>query len=67
MKLYEVADVILKDEKSDVGAVNERRLAVVYCDINAGFEKLHGVVDELMMKLGVSTSRYHLDSNSCQG
>lgn len=67
IKLYEIADVILKDDKCDVGAVNQRRLAVLYCDVNAGFEKLHGVVDEVMLKLGVSTSRYHLDADACNG
>jgi len=66
IKLYEIADVILKDSSSDVGAINQRRLAVVYCDAQAGFEKLHGVVDLLMLKLGVSVGRYHLDAEGCR-
>ena len=61
IKLYEIADVILKDSTSDVGAVNQRRLAMLYCDVTASFEKLHGVVDTLMLKLGVSDERYYLD------
>jgi len=65
IKLYEIADVILKDSESDVGAVNQRRLAMLFSDVQASFEKLQGVLDLIMLKLGVSDERYYLDGNSC--
>ena len=65
IKLYEISDVVLQCEQSDVGAKNQRRLAVLYCDVQAGFEKLHGVVDLIMLKLGVSPTRYHLRPETC--
>ena len=65
--MYEIADVILKDSESDVGAVNQRRLAMLFSDVQASFEKLQGVLDLIMLKLGVSDERYYLDGNSCNG
>ena len=67
IKLYEIADVILRDENSDVGAINQRRVAAVISDVKAGFENLHGLLDILMLKVGVSTDRYYLDPASCTG
>ena len=38
IKLFEVADVVLKDETKDVRARNERRIAALFCSTNSGFE-----------------------------
>ena len=65
IKLFEVSDIVTKWEPSDVGAKNQRRIAVLHCDVQAGFEKLHGVLDLVMMKLGVRPTSYSLDPDSC--
>nr|XP_016448065.1 PREDICTED: phenylalanine--tRNA ligase beta subunit, cytoplasmic-like isoform X5 [Nicotiana tabacum] len=38
MKIFEVGDVVLLDGTKDVGAVNRRHLAALYCGANSGFE-----------------------------
>lgn len=55
MRTFEVSDVAFKDEESDPErcAVNERRVAAVYCDKSAAFEVIHGLLDRLMRSLDV--------------
>lgn len=67
-KLFEISDVVLRDDSFDVGARNERHLCAVFCNKNAGFEVVHGLVDRIMMLLNVpwdkekSGTGYHLRS-----
>ncbi|XP_063991545.1 phenylalanine--tRNA ligase beta subunit [Diachasmimorpha longicaudata] len=56
LKLFEVSDVVLKDQKSECGARNERRLCAVYCNKSAGFEIIHGLLDRTMQLLEVPWS-----------
>uniref|UniRef100_A0A1I7V0Z4 phenylalanine--tRNA ligase n=1 Tax=Caenorhabditis tropicalis TaxID=1561998 RepID=A0A1I7V0Z4_9PELO len=51
LKLFELQDVILKDEK--MGARNERRLAAVYYNKAAGLEIIQGFLDRMMRMLNV--------------
>lgn len=52
MKLFEVADVVLADPKTDVGARNERHLAAIYFGKQtSGFETIHGLLDRVMQVL----------------
>ena len=54
LKLFEVGDVVVQDETSDVGARNERRLVAVYANSKgAGFEVIHGLLDRVMTEMGV--------------
>ncbi|KAL3288548.1 hypothetical protein HHI36_002987 [Cryptolaemus montrouzieri] len=53
LKIFEVSDVVLRDETAEVGARNERRLCAVNCNKNAGFEIVHGILDRAMMVLEV--------------
>lgn len=71
LKLFEVADVVLRDEQSDSGARNERRLCVLYYNRSSGFELVHGVLDRVMQVLeipyaaGAGKSKgYHIRGNS---
>jgi phenylalanyl-tRNA synthetase beta chain len=48
-KLFECSDVVLLDSNEDVGARNERRLAIIYCGATSGFEYIHGMVDRIML------------------
>ncbi|CAG9857387.1 unnamed protein product [Phyllotreta striolata] len=57
IKLFEIADVVLKDPETEVGARNERRICAVNCNRNAGFEIVHGLLDKIMSLLEVSWSR----------
>ncbi|KAK9227108.1 hypothetical protein WN943_012157 [Citrus x changshan-huyou] len=52
IKIYEVGDVVLLDEKKDVGASCRRRLAALYCGANSGFELIHCLVDRIMEVIG---------------
>ncbi|CAG4982777.1 unnamed protein product [Parnassius apollo] len=51
LKLFEISDVVLKDESSETGARNERRLCALYCGRAAGFQFVHGLLDRLMALL----------------
>lgn len=54
LKLFEISDVVLKDDDKDIGARNERRLCVVNCNKTPGFEIIHGLLDKVMTSLNVS-------------
>uniref|UniRef100_A0A5K3FVX1 phenylalanine--tRNA ligase n=1 Tax=Mesocestoides corti TaxID=53468 RepID=A0A5K3FVX1_MESCO len=54
LKLFEVQDVVIKDDNKDVGCRNNRRVCAVYCNKTSGFEIIHGVLDRLMQVLEVT-------------
>lgn len=56
IKMFEISDVVLKDENMEVGARNERRLCAVNCNKSAGFEIVHGLLDKVMSVLEVPKS-----------
>uniref|UniRef100_A0A8C2EIZ4 Phenylalanine--tRNA ligase beta subunit n=1 Tax=Cyprinus carpio TaxID=7962 RepID=A0A8C2EIZ4_CYPCA len=65
LKLFEISDVVLKDETKDVGARNNRRLCAVYYNKSPGFEVIHGVLDRVMQLLDVKPGRnqgYHIQA-----
>eukprot|EP01089_Gocevia_fonbrunei_P018812 TRINITY_DN6465_c0_g8_i1.p1 TRINITY_DN6465_c0_g8~~TRINITY_DN6465_c0_g8_i1.p1 ORF type:complete len:576 (+),score=127.87 TRINITY_DN6465_c0_g8_i1:43-1770(+) len=53
IRIFEISDVILKDDKNPVGARNERRLCAMYYNKVSAFEVVHGLLDRLMLVLGV--------------
>ncbi|XP_017140985.1 phenylalanine--tRNA ligase beta subunit [Drosophila miranda] len=53
LKLFEISDAVVADEKTEVGARNERRLCAVNCNKTAGFEVVHGLLDRVMQLLSV--------------
>jgi len=53
LKLFEISDVVLKDETKDVGAKNERRMCAVNCGKTPGFEIIHGLLDRVMQILEI--------------
>lgn len=55
VQLFEISDVVLKDEANDVGARNERRICAAYMGPTAGFEVVHGLVDRIMQLLEVKS------------
>ncbi|KAJ7990597.1 hypothetical protein DPEC_G00302050 [Dallia pectoralis] len=65
LQLFEISDVVLKDETKDVGARNNRRLCAVYYNKSPGFEVIHGLMDRVMELLGVKPGRdegYHIQA-----
>jgi len=54
IKIFELSDIVLQTDKTDVGACNQRDICALYCNNSAGFEVIHGLVDRVMEKLGVS-------------
>lgn len=53
IKVFQIADVVFQDPSTDVGARNERRLSAVICDLNSGFEVIHGLLDRVMQMVGI--------------
>ncbi|KAL7400316.1 hypothetical protein ABVT39_010109 [Epinephelus coioides] len=65
LKLFEISDVVLKDENKDVGARNSRRFCAVYYNKSPGFEVIHGLMDRVMQLLEVRPARgdgYHIQA-----
>ncbi|KYQ51270.1 putative phenylalanyl-tRNA synthetase beta chain [Trachymyrmex zeteki] len=55
-KLFEVSDVVLRDNTAEVGARNNRRLCAVYANKSSGFEIIHGLVDRVLLLLEIPWS-----------
>lgn len=53
LKMFEVADVVVKDDREERRARNIRRTGALYCGKKAGFEIVHGLLDRLMLMLDV--------------
>uniref|UniRef100_A0A3Q3LWI0 Phenylalanine--tRNA ligase beta subunit n=1 Tax=Mastacembelus armatus TaxID=205130 RepID=A0A3Q3LWI0_9TELE len=65
LKLFEVSDVVLKDETKDVGARNSRRFCAIYYNKSPGFEVIHGLLDRTMQLLEVKPALgdgYHIQA-----
>lgn len=61
LKVFEVSDIVVKDDTVERRARNERHVAAVYCSKTSGFEHIHGLVDRIMTMLHVpldSTNGY---------
>ena len=56
LRLFEASDVVLPSPDSATGSSNARRLAAVYVARESGFEIIHGLLNRLMDKLGVSVA-----------
>lgn len=52
IKIFEAGDVVVLDDAKDVGAVNRRHLAALYCSSKSGFEVIHCLVDRIMEVVG---------------
>lgn len=53
MKIFEVYDVVVKDDTKERRARNIRKCAALYCGRKAGFEVVHGLLDKVMLMLDV--------------
>lgn len=53
LKIFEVSDVVVKDSSVERQARNVRRVGAIFCGRRAGFEVVHGLLDRLMLGLGI--------------
>ncbi|KAL5723425.1 phenylalanine--tRNA ligase [Ranunculus cassubicifolius] len=53
IKIFEVGDVVLLDPTNDVGAVNRRHLAALYCGETSGFEEIQALVEWIMTQMNI--------------
>lgn len=55
ISLFEIGDIVLKTEENAFGAKNVRHLAAIYTNHdNSELEKVHGLLDYIMVKLNVA-------------
>ncbi|XP_046850860.1 phenylalanine--tRNA ligase beta subunit-like [Xenia sp. Carnegie-2017] len=57
LKLFEISDIVLQDEKKDVGARNHRRICVINYNKTPGFEIVHGLLDRIMQLLEIKPAK----------
>jgi phenylalanyl-tRNA synthetase beta chain len=48
LKIFEIQDIVVKDESTDTNSRNERHLAALYCSKTGGFEIIQGFLDRMM-------------------
>ncbi|KAJ3331687.1 hypothetical protein HDU76_002489 [Blyttiomyces sp. JEL0837] len=54
LKIFEVSDVVFKDDSVERRARNQRNLALMYVNIKtSGFELVHGMLDRVMLALNI--------------
>ncbi|GAA5885869.1 hypothetical protein JCM5296_000171 [Sporobolomyces johnsonii] len=53
LRIFEVSDIVVKDPREERQARNVRRVGSVFCGRKAGFEVVHGLLDRLMLGLGI--------------
>ncbi|KAF5641220.1 phenylalanine-tRNA ligase alpha chain [Fusarium sp. NRRL 52700] len=51
MKIFEVSDVVFKDESQERKARNERHFAAAWYGRTSGFEMVHGLLDRVLLML----------------
>ncbi|PRP75071.1 phenylalanyl-tRNA synthetase beta chain-like [Planoprotostelium fungivorum] len=54
LNLFEISDILLKSEESDVGAKNQRNLCAVHVAQTSRFDVLHGLLDSVMNNMGAT-------------
>ena len=61
LRVFECSDIALKDASVERQSRNERHLGAVYCARRASFEIVHGLLDRIMLILGLSKT-YRLEA-----
>lgn len=51
MRIFEVSDVVFKDEQAERRSRNERHFAACWYGKTSGFEQVHGLMDRVMLML----------------
>jgi len=66
LRLFEVSDVVVLDDKADTGARNVRKLVAVNYNKMAGLEIIHGLLDRIMVLLDVKFKDEYV-TVACEG
>eukprot|EP00842_Homolaphlyctis_polyrhiza_P001494 jgi/Hompol1/2345/HPOL_002937-RA len=53
LKVFEISDIVLRDEREERRARNQRNICALYSNKTSGFEIIHGLVDCIMQALSV--------------
>jgi phenylalanyl-tRNA synthetase beta chain len=53
VKIFEASDVVFKDATKERKTRNQRNFAAAFCGKTSGFELVHGLLDRVMLTLGV--------------
>lgn len=53
LKIFEVSDIVVKDDSDERKARNIRKCAALFCGRKAEFEVVHGLLDRLMLMLDI--------------
>ena len=53
IKVFEISDVVFKDDIMERRSRNQRNIAAVYCGKSSGFEYIHGLLDRIMLMLNI--------------
>jgi phenylalanyl-tRNA synthetase beta chain len=56
IRIFESADVVVRDEESDTGYMNERRLIMAIMDSKVGYEDIQAPLHQILMNLGHTPS-----------
>jgi phenylalanyl-tRNA synthetase beta chain len=64
LRLFEVADVVLRDENTETNCRNEKRLCATICDSKSRFGDLHGLLDRFLI-LNRGTDKCKLVREDC--
>ncbi len=57
LKIYEVNDVVFKDDSIERRARNERHFAALYCNKTSAFEIIHGLLDRILLMLNATPGK----------
>lgn len=66
LRLFECSDIVLRDESLERRARNQRNLCILYTGKTSGFEEIHGMVDRMMLLLGVDKKTYSIKESECE-
>jgi len=55
LRLFEVSDIVWKDDSYERRARNQRNLCAVYCGTTSGFEQIHGLLDRVFQMVGIKS------------
>ncbi|KAH3744798.1 phenylalanyl-tRNA synthetase [Pelomyxa schiedti] len=55
IRVFEIGDVIIRDETVPVGAKNQLNFAALYCGTTSGFQFIHGLIDRVMLLLNIAS------------
>ncbi|KNE62341.1 phenylalanine-tRNA ligase, beta subunit [Allomyces macrogynus ATCC 38327] len=58
LQVFEVSDIVERDETQERRARNERRVCIAYANKKSAFEIIHGMLGRVMAMLNVPTTQY---------